>query len=94
LKRKKDKAAPRELFAYDGHDFIGKIMVGKNGRALALDAAGKTLGRFRGFKAAFWAISSASIAAAEWTEGGNSAAGASKRAVVNSDVIGVPHGHP
>jgi uncharacterized protein YfiM (DUF2279 family) len=68
-------------------------MVDKNGRARAFDAAGKTLGKFRGFKTAFRAISSASMAAAERTESGNNAAGASKRAVV-SDVTGAPHGHP
>jgi hypothetical protein len=72
LKGKKDKP-PRELFAYDGHDFIGKIMVGKNGRARAFNAAGKTLGRFPGFKTAFRAVSRTHMAAKGKGGGGASA---------------------
>jgi hypothetical protein len=92
LKGKKDKP-PRELFAYDGHDFIGKIMVGKNGRARAFNAAGKTLGRFPGFKTAFRAISLSSGAAAKRAERRSGAAGASKRKV-HSDVSGARRANP
>jgi hypothetical protein len=92
LKRQKRVKSPRrELFAYDGHRFIGKIVVGTDGRALASDAANKKLGKFSDLRAAFRAVSSASGAATQRNE---SSVRASRSAIIVENAIGALRGNP
>lgn len=53
------KPQRRELFQYDGHLFIGRIVVNPDGKAKAFDGACKRLGSFPDFRAAMAAISAA-----------------------------------
>ncbi len=47
----------RELFAYDGTTFIGRMVVTEDNVTDAFDTDGKALGQFPNYRAAFRAIS-------------------------------------
>jgi hypothetical protein len=53
----------RELFQYDGHCFIGRIVIDPDGQSKAFDSARKRLGMFPDFRGAMAAISAAHMSA-------------------------------
>jgi hypothetical protein len=57
------KPRRRELFQYDGHYFVGAIVIGPDGKAKAFNSAREGLGSFPDFRAAMAAISAAHISA-------------------------------
>jgi hypothetical protein len=65
------KKAQRELFQYDGHRFIGRIIVDPDGDAKAFNGGHKRLGTFPDFRAAMAAISAAHMSAMSPTVGRN-----------------------
>jgi hypothetical protein len=57
------KPQRRELFQYDGHTCIGRIVIDPDGQAKAFNSTRKRLGTFPDFRAAMAAISAAHMSA-------------------------------